>query len=273
MAAEISGAVTPAVPTSDAVRLPNVGLLSTGPQEATDSLIFLHGWGGGKELWQPTLAALPAHLRALALDLPGTGATPLQSEKLTMPEMAAWVGAVCRQLGIASATLIGHSLGGNLAAQVALDFPALARRLVLVDAALEPGHLPMRSRWPLSPTYGLLALRLMRWSSLPFASLQKTTSPARRAALYVQSNTDAALRAQLRALHNNSFDPARLALLHLPLLIIHGAHDHMIPLARARALAQLLPQARLEVFPHAFHCPMDTDLPAFIQILIDFCRV
>ena len=75
--------------------------------------------------------------RVLALDLPGTGGTPLPPGLRTMPDMARWLQDVCPP-GLPSVTLVGHSLGGNLAVQVALDFPDMVRRLVLVGAALEP---------------------------------------------------------------------------------------------------------------------------------------
>ena len=69
----------------------------------------------------------------------------------------------------------------------------------------------------------------------------------------------------------NPLAPARLAPLRLPLLILHGARDGMIPVSRARALAAALPHARLIIFPTAYHCPMDTDPPAFAQALREFC--
>ncbi len=263
--------------------LPGLGSLSAGPPDAPETLLFLHGWGGSKESWWNALDALADTRRVVALDLPGTGGTHLPPWCKTMAHFSHWVQDVCRRLGLHSVTLVGHSLGGNLAAQVALDAPALTRRLVLVDAALEPLHLPVRSRWPLSPRHGLLALRLLRWSSLPLAALGcrvphihpggEVGPLARRTTLYVRTNTDAALQTQLIALMDSHLVPDRLAGLRMPLLIVHGARDAMVPVARARALAAALPHARLAVFPTAFHVPMDTDPPAFARALREFCGV
>ena len=266
---------------SDRPLLPDVGTLSAGPPDDAETLVFLHGWGGCKELWWNALADLGDSFRVIALDLPGTGGTPLPPDLRTMPDMARWVSGVCCRLGLGPVTLVGHSLGGNLAAQVALDFPERVRRLVLVDAALEPRHLPVRSRWPLSPRHGLAALRLMRWASLPLAAAGRRVpharpggewrAMARRTHWYVATNTDAALQVQLRLLMENPLTPDRLAPIAMPLLILHGARDGMIPVSRARALAAALSHARLTVFPAAFHCPMDTDPPAFAQALREFC--
>jgi pimeloyl-ACP methyl ester carboxylesterase len=261
--------------------LPHLGSLSAGPQDASETLIFLHGWGGSKELWWSALTALADGHRVIALDLPGTGDTPLSSQIKTMPDFSQWVQSVCHRLKLPSVTLVGHSLGGNLAAQVALDAPGLVRRLVLVDAALEPRHLPVRSNWPLSPSHGLATLRLLRWSSLPLAAWGRHvphlhrggewSQMARRTALYLQANTDRALQCQLAALMDNHLSPKHLARLQMPLLIIHGGRDAMVPVSRARAFAAALPHARLTIFPKAFHVPMDTDPPGFAQALREFC--
>lgn len=274
----MAAAATPA----NLLTLPEVGALVSGPRDAPETLLFLHGWGGSKELWWNTLARLAGTHHGVALDLPGTGGTPLPPGLRTMPDMARWVARTCDRLGLARVTLVGHSLGGNLAAQVALDFPALARRLVLVDAALDPAALPARARWPLHGRLGLPALRLMRLASLPMAAAGRRAphdrtlsfwrAYARRTHWYTQANRDdRALQCQLQALTDNPLPPARLSALRLPLLILHGARDAVVPVAGARALANALPGAALIVFPAAHHCPMDTDPDRFAQSLRDFC--
>lgn len=261
------------------LNLPGVGALACGPLDAPEAALFLHGWGGSKELWWNTLALL-GDVRGVALDLPGTGDTPLPDGVRTMPDMARWVAGVCERLGLPPVSVVGHSLGGNLAAQFALDFGALTRRLVLVDAALETQSLPRHGRLPLSARYGLTALRLSRLAAWPLAAagrrIPHTHSGgfwlpyARRNHLYLSANTDEAMQIQLRALYENPHGADRLAALDIPLLIMHGERDAIVPVARARALAEALPQARLTLFPTAHHCPMDTDPPLFAQRLRDF---
>jgi pimeloyl-ACP methyl ester carboxylesterase len=275
----LAAAATPA----NLLTLPDVGALAAGPEDAPETLLYLHGWGGSKELWWDTLTRLADTHRGVALDLPGTGGTDLPPGLRTMPDMARWVAETCVRLGLARVTLVGHSLGGNLAAQVALDFPALARRLALVDAALDPACLPVRARWPLHGRLGLPALRLMRLASTPLAAAGRGALPdqtlgfwrasARRTHWYAQANRDdRALQRQLQALTDNPLLPARLAALRLPVLIGHGARDAVVPVAEAYALARTLGEARLIVFPTAQHCPMDTDPVGFAQALRDFCR-
>lgn len=261
---------------------PGLGLLASSPEDAAETLVFLHGWGGSRELWRHTLETLP-QFRCLALDLPGTGDTALPPGLSTMPQMAAWVLETCAALGLTQITLVGHSLGGNLAAQTALDFPGLVRRLVLVDAALDPAHLPVRARWPLHRRWGLPALKLLRVGALAVAPWGRRVSAAeaaqfwrgqtRRSHWYVAANPDdRCLQSQLQALTDNPLLPERLAALSMPVLILHGAYDPVIPAASARALAQSLPAARLHIFPKSLHCPMDTEADAFAQTLTEFVQ-
>ncbi len=258
------------------------GLLVSGPEDAAETLVFLHGWGGSRELWRHTLEKLP-QFRCLALDLPGTGDTPLPPEMTAMSQLAAWVSETCAAFGLTHITLVGHSLGGNLAAQTALDFPALVRRLVLVDAALNPAHLPVRARWPLHRRWGLSALKLLRFGALAMAPWGRRVSAAeaaqfwrgqaRRMHWYVAANPDdRRLQCQLQALTDNPLLPARLAALSMPVLILHGAYDPVVPVASARALARSLPAARLQLFPTSLHCPMDTEADAFAQALTEFVQ-
>ena len=258
------------------------GMLRVGPSDAPETWLFLHGWAGSKELWRHTLALLPPGHRAFALDLPGTGQTPLPMDMVTIPQMALWVAEVCERLGLTDITLIGHSLGGNLAAEVSLLFPGLVRRLVMVDAALDPDSLPIRARWPLRRPFGLAALAVLRLALAPTALLGRWVpaecqvgfwhGQARRAYWYLRANpSDRALRVQLQALSDNPMLADRLAGLSLPILILHGELDIMVPPAQARALAQTLSHARLVIFPKGHHSPMDTDPEEFVQAIADFC--
>ena len=72
---------------------------------------------------------------------------------------------------------------------------------------------------------------------------------------------------------DNPLPPARLAALRLPILILHGARDAVVPVAGASALASALPGAELVVFPTAHHCPMDADPVGFARALREFCRL
>lgn len=260
------------------------GLLKAGLDDAAETLLFLHGWAGSKELWRHILALMPPQYRVIALDLPGTGGTPLPEDMQTIPQMAHWVANVCKRLDLDNVTLIGHSLGGNLAAEICLLFPDLVRRLVLADAALDPASLPVRARWPLRRPFGLAALVALRVSMAPLAlwghwvpteaRVGLWQGQARRCYWYVRANlSDRVLRVQLQALSDNPMLAARLQELSLPILILHGEHDPLVPVAQAHRLAQTLAHARLVTFPQGHHSPMDDDPEGFARAIADFCAL
>ena len=80
----------------------------------------------------------------VALDLPGFGLSPMPTRReITIPGYGRWVDALCEQLGLGKVALVGNSMGGFVAAEVAIQFPERVARLVLVSAA---GHHHRRRR-------------------------------------------------------------------------------------------------------------------------------
>ena len=71
----------------------------------------------------------------IALDLPGFGQSPMPRDEITIPGYARTVNALCEQLGLGVVELVGNSMGGFIAAEVAIQFPQRVDRLVLVSAA------------------------------------------------------------------------------------------------------------------------------------------
>ena len=108
-------------------------------------MVLLHGWGAFKELWWSTLRALGHDHRCFALDVPGHGASPL-GRAASIAGLAEAVAAFCDALGLERIALIGHSMGGSVACELALRRPDLVERLVLVDPAVDASSMPGFSR-------------------------------------------------------------------------------------------------------------------------------
>ena len=104
-------------------------------------LVFLHYFGGAADSWQYVVAALKDDYRCICLNLPGFGGTP-PLEKVSLAGMSRWVRAELRHLQLTEVTLIGHSMGGKIAVQVAIDEPDRIARLILV-APSPPSVEPM----------------------------------------------------------------------------------------------------------------------------------
>ena len=245
MAAE---AATDAQAGSAAAILTRFGLLTSGPIGAAETLLFLHGWAGSKELWRHTLALMPPGCRVYRPGPAGDGQNAAAAGDADHPADGPLGSPPSAPgLDLSNITLIGHSLGGNLAAEICLLYPKLVRRLVLADAALDPASLPIRARWPLRRPFGLAALAALRISMAPLAlwgyfvpterQVGLWHGQARRCYWYAKANPDdRVLRVQLQALSDNPMLAERLQGLSLPILILHGERDPLVPVSQAHAL-------------------------------------
>jgi pimeloyl-ACP methyl ester carboxylesterase len=97
-------------------------------------LLLVHGMGGGYENWREVIEPLARHHTVVAPDLPGHGASPPGNGDYSIGTLAAGLRDLLLALRHQRATLVGHSLGGGIAMQLAYQFPELAERLVLVSS-------------------------------------------------------------------------------------------------------------------------------------------
>jgi pimeloyl-ACP methyl ester carboxylesterase len=104
-----------------------------------DTIILIHGMGGGVPTWIRNIATLKAHTRCIALDLPGHGYSSRGNFPYTINFYADCVLEFIGKLGIESATLIGHSMGGQISIVAAIKSSNIVEKLILVSpAGIEP---------------------------------------------------------------------------------------------------------------------------------------
>lgn len=202
-------------------------------------VVLLHGASGNAATW-----LLDEWGDALALDLPGRGRTP--GPALTSVEaLANWLVAELARRDLRQAVLVGHSLGGAVALQAALDHPAALGGIVLVSAA---------ARLRVAPV--ILAAVEAATDAAPFR-LDAAFGPATPAAVVdayavASASTPAATAvADWRAC--DAYDVrARLGPLSVPALVVHGDLDALTPAKHQAAFAEALHAARV-VVPGAGH--------------------
>ncbi|TCO80128.1 carboxylesterase BioH (pimeloyl-CoA synthesis) [Plasticicumulans lactativorans] len=239
---------------------------------AGPDLVLLHGWGMHAGVWEDVIEGLVDDWRVTVLDLPGHG----RSRGLPLGDLATLAATVAAHAP-RHASWIGWSLGGLVAQRIALDHPARVRRLVLVGANACFGARP---DWP----HGMAAETLEQFAANLAQDYRATLK--RFIALEVLDSDNAA--EQLRRLREIVFehgapDPAALAdglailgaadlrhewpRLALPVRLLAGRRDKLVPAAAAAALAQLAPDARAHVFERAGHAPFFSHPEAFLAAL------
>lgn len=234
--------------------------------------LLIHGLGATSDCWQlqfPALAA--AGYRVVAADLPGFGRTPLAA-RLSVPGMAASLCQLLIGLDAAPACAVGISMGGAVALQLAVDYPATVTKLVLVNtfARIQPEG---PSSWLAFAT----RLFLVYLTGLPTQArvisrriFPKPGQEALRQGLYDQilQADPHAYRAAILALARFNLLP-RLAGLRVPTLVVTGQDDRTIaPANQAQLLA--IPGSRQAVIANAGHGVIAEQPEAFNRELLAF---
>jgi pimeloyl-ACP methyl ester carboxylesterase len=252
-------------------------------------VVLLHGFAVTADMWRPNLAALvEAGFSVLAVDLPGHGGTFRPARPYRVSDLARWAHDCLAGLGLGRIALIGNSLGGAVATELALAYPEQVTRLVLVDAlGLDP-HIPLFRRaryWTdlIFPTIWIMAFGLRRRALRRIARItfhRPECVPPRtfvvwypggwlwnhwgRAMVGLGVFWEFLTPARRRAF------AARRAGLRVPTLIVWGEDDQLLPVTHAQSGQALMPEARLHIFPRCGHAPNIEDPPEFNRLMIEF---
>jgi 3-oxoadipate enol-lactonase len=223
-------------------------------------LVLVQGVGIGRWGWEPVADRLARRFQVITMDNRGIGASDTPSGHFTARAMAKDVLAVLDHAGIQRASILGTSLGGMVAQELALAHPERVDRLVLV--ATIPGG-PRSRPMPPGTTY-LFAVspfltdraRLRRFvnNALGPSTLRRRPEIARRlaAAKLAHPQSEPAWRAQVAA--GMLFNPlGRQRDITQPTLILQGSADQVVNPSNAGVLADLLPDARVELLDGAGH--------------------
>lgn len=237
------------------------------------AVLLLHGIGGRASLWAQTIAALSDRHRVIAMDMPGyDGTSPALGSFEALADAAV---ALLDARGIASADVIGHSLGGMIALEIALRHPTRVRRLVIVassaafgsrDPAFRADFLAARLK-PLDAGLGMMGAAI----GLMPAMLGSAADPvvAKAAVAAMGGVNEAAYRVTLEML--TGFDRrADLPRLTQRTLLIAGDADMTAPPRGMARMADAMNVARMVVIPGAGHLvPLEAP-EAFHAALLDF---
>lgn len=239
-------------------------------------VVLLHGFLFDRSMWRTQVAGLADRgFRVVAVDLPGFGASPPPAEPATMGSYAAAVAALVERLALPPVTLVGYSMGGQVALELCATRPELVERLVLVDtvAHVDSPEVAQGRRE--------LADRLEREGVAAYAEefLPKLVE-LDGAAPGVEAHARAMMRASdprgaalaLRARADRTGYEHVLDTWPEPALVVVGERDPFDQAGHAAAMARRLPAGELVVVPGVGHTPPLEAPDELTRILADFLR-
>ena len=249
-----------------------------------DPVVLVHGLGGQWQNWLENIPRLAQDRRVLALDLPGHGLTlEPRDGKISIPGYGRCVDAFCEKLGLGKVDMVGNSMGGFVAAEVAIQFPERVARLVLVSAAgitsadslqapiLTIGRLASAIATNTTAQDRKLAARpLGRHVALALVARHpRLLAPDLAYEGFFKGAGKPGFNAALRACLDYDFRD-RLPDVKVPTLIVWGEKDAIIPVRDAHEFERLISDSRKVVMKDTGHIPMAERPQAFNDVLVDF---
>jgi pimeloyl-ACP methyl ester carboxylesterase len=248
-----------------------------------EPILFLHGLAGCWRNWLENLPHLGRTHRAIALDLPGFGDSPMPSWPIDMPAYGRLIHDFCEKLGIDRvAALVGNSMGGFAATEAVIERPSRFERLVLVSAAgisfaesqgreatafvrsVKAAAIVLLGR----PSVHFLSRPLSR--RIGFSRLVNYPNQLRPELLWEQIEPSIGAPGLAPAVATMAgYDTRdRLPEIEIPTMVVWGLKDQVVPVEAAIGYNRLIPDSRLELFERTGHLPQ-MERPARFNALLD----
>jgi len=238
-----------------------------------DVILFLHGLGSCSQDWLLQMPVFSAKFHVIAPDMRGHGRTDKPHGRISIAQLASDVVGLLDTLNVTQTHVVGLSLGGCVAQQMALDDPERIRSLALVNtfARFDPGKpgnaIPLAFRMAVLGLVGLpTQARFVAARLFP----KPGQEPLRKmAAERIAANDPATYRRLLFAIR--AFDVTnRLSEIICPTLVIAGDRDTTVPLRAKRLLAVSIPDARLEIVAGSGHATPIDQPEMFNRLVLNF---
>ncbi len=258
--------------------------LPPGPH--VETLLFLHGFGASSFTWRYWTGPLGRRAHLVLVDLKGFGSAPKPEDDAYGPhEQAELVHRLILQRGLTNLTIVGHSFGGGVALLLALHLleeqPSRLRRLVLLAPAAYRQKLPpfvWFSHRPRLASFvlGLLGVRLVVSRVLRQIVYDPTRVTRSQVEGYAEPLARGPARRALfragRAVVPEDLDEvvARYPSITVPVLLLWGRQDPVVPLALGERLATALPDGRLAVLDECGHLAAEEHAEDALEILEAF---
>jgi len=218
-------------------------------------LVLLHGYPLDHHLWDEVVPLLEGTFDMILPDLRGFGESTTIDSPYTMDDYASDIAGLLDQLGIQKAAIAGHSMGGYVALAFARLFPERVSGLGLVSSQVLADALDRKEgRYKSAAEVAENGIGSVVATMTPKFTSDENLQPLARASMERQQPT--AYIGALGAMAERKDSTSLLSSLKVPVVIIHGNSDALIPVDRAREVKAALPEAYLVEISGAGHMPM-----------------
>jgi pimeloyl-ACP methyl ester carboxylesterase len=253
------------------------GIVHYETQGSGPPVILLHGWLGSWSYWLDTMTALEGRYRTYALDFWGFGESGKPRSGYSVDDFVSLVDQFMDRLGIPSAPIVGHSMGGTVALKLAMAYPKRASKIVVVGSPIDGEslsfplrmagrkpvaymvwHTPNLLHWGIRTFSPLLAQDWRRWYEMVLRDLSRTTLEA--------------FLISIRSLRLTDLRP-RLGEVKVPTLGFYGQKDLIVNPRQGEVLLRGMEGAELVSLDRAGHFPMLDDPQGFNGRLKQFLAI
>jgi len=245
-------------------------------------VVFIHGLGGNWQNWLENLPRVAEGRRALALDLPGFGESAMPTAKLSISGYARILDAWLDRLGVGHVAAVGNSMGGFIAAELAIRYPERVERLALVAAAgisitnlrRRPAMTVARATMVIgaltaSRSRAIIARERLRHIVISPIIRHPTLIAPDLLFEVMQGSGKPGYIDALDALTSYDFRD-RIGEIRAPALIVWGREDVLVPVNDADEYERLIPSSRQIVMDDTGHTPMLERPEHFNRCLVEF---
>ncbi len=248
-------------------------------------VVLLHGGGAGSAIWFRQIAVLAKTHRVIAPDHPVFGLSSQVAYDTPFSDtVVRYMTGFMDALGLASADVVGLSLGAQMAISMAVESPERIDKLVVIDSAGLGEEFPMLYKLATVPLLGRLIVRPNRWGQDNyFKTMEVVDSEFEDAGAYKQYAYDvtlteghpAAMRSSVSVIadfggQKTIFTDDQLRSVRSPALAIWGEYDPLFPIEHGYRLSELVPNSSLHVIENARHVPILDHPQTVNQLIVGF---
>lgn len=241
----------------------NIRMLQGGTGEP---LLYLHGATGGGQ-WLPVLEALSTHFTVYAPEHPGYGKSDEHEDIDTVQDLAFFYLDLLDQLGLDQVHIIGSSLGGWLALELAVISPERVKKLVLVNTVgIRKEGLPDAFVLSMENLYDAL----YHTESAKQKVREAMADPEKETEM-IRNRIQTSHLAWNPYFHNPKL-PNRMHRLKMPVLIVWGKEDRLFPVDYGETVQQYIKGSEFKVVDHSAHFPHIEQPEAFLELVNPFLK-